>query len=443
MLIHRSATLITSLFAVILISALAHANASCHSLFSSMTNMTCGPRDIHQAILLLAKLRIKLDVERADGDDSIVHAALEHDYKIKEAQMARGFEELKIMTRSDLKKRIEAAIEQIQNADQVLVEKREHEQTEKRRQQQDVNTRTLFPTTERVIEDGIRAIFSPSGSDIYVFSRQDVVRRMSVKTNIISYEQKLPSHPESFDVIADNVLMGFIDGKPRRLNVTKNEFKELTDTAIYRQVALTSDKHEITIVSGKTVTIKNLHDGKTRDILHFDGFILKTMVSEDASHLYVVTQGEQVTDATGRLVHSNCVFHTIDIKTLIPVSSFPLFHGAETAAIDSSGKQVAIGNFEGVFLYDAETGKELKKLKQNYTDVTAMVFTRDGKTLITGSEHGLISYIDVADFSEVTVMNGSFYVLELTLSPNGRSLVATGQMDQLLFINLYGLPNQH
>ncbi len=82
-----------------------------------------------------------------------------------------------------------------------------------------------------------------------------------------------------------------------------------------------------------------------------------------------------------------------------------------------------------VRLWEASTGREMKVLRGHERQVFAVAFSRDGRTLATGSGDGTARLWEVATGREVAVLRGhENYVWSVAFTPDGGTL-ATGSSD--------------
>ena len=441
----RSWSVLSLIVSLSMTPSLGQAQLRCEELFAEspqlqMMNLDTTLRD-------LAQLRMKLDRARARGESSVVQRALSHNYKAKENTIGNYLESRGLMNRGEFIKRIEVMIQKIQTEEHSRIVEQERQQNERVRQQEDIRTRTLNPIVTDVIHDAIMSVFSPDGKDLYVFSRKDQIRQLDPKTRVQKFEMQLPSHPESAVVTEDGkeILMGFLDSMPRRLNLTNRILRDLMPTSNYGHVALNGDRKEAAINRGREVYLKNLKATVTGAIVRFKNHVFRTMTTDDPSKLYVITRGKEIRDSSDHGVNSDCEFHTVDARTGEILSSFKINDGVDVAAISPDGHYLSTGTYESVFTFDIVTGQKIRdqafRDREFRNGIKSMVYLKDGKILVTGSESGRIRFLDPTSLDVVHLMDElNFYVSALTLSPDGRSLVATGQMDQLLWINLFGSP---
>jgi WD40 repeat protein len=132
-----------------------------------------------------------------------------------------------------------------------------------------------------------------------------------------------------------------------------------------------------------------------------------------------------------------------DVATGENTATRKLADSTPAAAVSPDGKKVAtaiciVESIKGenvitdnsVKLWDAAAGKQQATLKA--ADVSSMVFSPDGKTLVTGSEKGNIHLWDVATGKELATLKGhTDKVLSLAYSADGKVL-ASGSADKTI-----------
>ncbi len=112
-------------------------------------------------------------------------------------------------------------------------------------------------------------------------------------------------------------------------------------------------------------------------------------------------------------------------------------HSSDVHAVVFSpdGKTIASGsNDNTIKLWDAESGQELKTFKGHSNTVFSVVFSPDGKTIVSGSNDDTIRLWDVASEKELKIFRGhSGPVCSVAFSPDGKVL-ASGGWDNVIRI---------
>jgi hypothetical protein len=92
------------------------------------------------------------------------------------------------------------------------------------------------------------------------------------------------------------------------------------------------------------------------------------------------------------------------------------------SATSPDGKLVAKGNEKAVGLFDADSGREVRRLAVHKDKVTALAFTPDGKQLASGSRDKTVVLWDLATGKILWKNEGKKVIASVKFSPDGRSL---------------------
>ncbi len=95
------------------------------------------------------------------------------------------------------------------------------------------------------------------------------------------------------------------------------------------------------------------------------------------------------------------------------------------------GKQLAVATPIGIWLYDAQSGKELNLLTGHRSEVNSVAYSPDGSTIATGAWDGVKLWDAVTGDFKVTISN--IAVRSLTFSPDGSTIVAGTDLGPLHF----------
>jgi len=104
-----------------------------------------------------------------------------------------------------------------------------------------------------------------------------------------------------------------------------------------------------------------------------------------------------------------------------------------SVSFSPDGKTIASGGFDGILtLWDAKTGKELRKIKGPFVNILDLEFSPDGKRLACGSANSAVW--DVDSGKQLTRLIGyPKPVSSLAFSPDGKRLI-TGSWDRTVRI---------
>jgi WD40 repeat protein len=125
---------------------------------------------------------------------------------------------------------------------------------------------------------------------------------------------------------------------------------------------------------------------------------------------------------------------------LPPVQSL-IDHTVRTAVSPGGGRVVSVGenlsepaNFEQVQVWDAATGKLLRRLKGHKGQLACVAFAPDGKRLLTGGGDGTLRLWDLGSGKELRVIKAHAGIVQsAAFSPDGRRLLSGGA-DNALYV---------
>ena len=191
--------------------------------------------------------------------------------------------------------------------------------------------------------------------------------------------------------------------------VTKRKLYELKGhTKQIIQILLTPDDRQIvTISEDKTARSWNSANGKlNRTFTLLDQIPTTSAISSDGKTLAVATKWEVTvkktkdTDEEKRLV---CHILLLDLKTGDIVKKTDIFSGSfDTIAFSPDGKYLAAGENNtnenippSIFIIDVSTGKTVKTLKGHKLWIFSLVFSKNGKKLLSCSWDNTIRLWDL------------------------------------------------
>jgi WD40 repeat protein len=122
----------------------------------------------------------------------------------------------------------------------------------------------------------------------------------------------------------------------------------------------------------------------------------------------------------------------------VPRGTVALRHGGFVSAVlfTPDGKEFISGSGDGLIrIWDAETGKELRRLDGHKGGVLSLSLTRDGRTLASGGADQAARLWDLRVGKELRVLRRERWdVAAVALSPDGRllALAESGGRDEFL-----------
>jgi WD40 repeat protein len=110
---------------------------------------------------------------------------------------------------------------------------------------------------------------------------------------------------------------------------------------------------------------------------------------------------------------------------------------ARCVAFSPDGRHVLSGHYGPgsdnlIRLWDAEGGKEVRQFRGHTSDVTAVRFLPDGRTLLSASGDGTIRLWDVRTGKELRRMDHKSAVNDAALAPDGRRALSAGVGDRIV-----------
>jgi len=103
-------------------------------------------------------------------------------------------------------------------------------------------------------------------------------------------------------------------------------------------------------------------------------------------------------------------------------------------AYSPKGDIIAVATSIGVWLYDAQTHKEIALLTGHSADVTSVAFSPDGQTIASGGDDNTLKLWSVAQRREIASLTGhSSYVTSVAFSSDGQTL-ASGSEDGTILV---------
>ena len=127
-----------------------------------------------------------------------------------------------------------------------------------------------------------------------------------------------------------------------------------------------------------------------------------------------------------------------DVKTGQLLAELHGSSDVRAVGFSRDGKVLATGHYGSlpvIRLWDAATGKELRRIEGRFHGIESLAFSADSKTVITSGSDNIIRLWDVATGTERAPRGNQGYVGGVTLSPDGRTL-AYVNLDSIRLLDL-------
>lgn len=221
--------------------------------------------------------------------------------------------------------------------------------------------------------------------------------------------------------IKNNETVNVWDAKTHKLIKKLSPLYDMNYRAHVQSLAFSPD--------GKYLVVSYTGSPYTKDICIFD---MNKMVFLAAIEDIKGVMSSMFSPDGKRFAYSNYneAIYIVDfaskkIKIVINVESTEL---VKTLAFSPSGGQLAAGCADdSVRIFDPQTGKVLHILKGHSSDVVALAYGRDGKTLYTGSyDKTLLCWNTEEGTLETTVENDKEFIFSVSVSKDGKLLAVGG-----------------
>jgi WD40 repeat protein len=180
---------------------------------------------------------------------------------------------------------------------------------------------------------------------------------------------------------------------------------------------------------------KRLASGSNMVVQVWDVSALKEIASfkgDGSGAAFVVALNQEGTKVAAAGFRKSCIWEVASGKQLASIRNRVMLFSSKGAAFSRQLSTLALGNYQEVELWEAETGKVKTILSEHRGEVGCMLWSEDDKTLIASSAtyygrryqwQGDVKFWDVGSGKERTSLPGPFGVISaMALSPDGKTL---------------------
>ena len=108
--------------------------------------------------------------------------------------------------------------------------------------------------------------------------------------------------------------------------------------------------------------------------------------------------------------------------------------GVNSVVWSPDGKMIAsAGDDHTIYLWDPDTGKEIRHWDGHKLAITSLAFSPDGKTLASGGRDKAVILWDPAGGQQLRTFSDTDQILALAFSPDGKLLASTGRSKTVIF----------
>jgi len=199
--------------------------------------------------------------------------------------------------------------------------------------------------------------------------------------------------------------------------------RSLANSGPVSALAFSPDAQEIASASlDKSVNLWNVDVGTLRGTIRD---------SDGVSSVAFMPNGKQVVygGLNGVILINDVNADERTIRALKPEGSYAwqFLPAVWSVAVSPDGTKIASGNADGSVKIWSVNGPLLRNMKIHDDVVTAVVYARDGKTVVSGSKDGTVGIIDTATGQQVArLTDHAGQILSVALSPDGRWIAAVG-----------------